>query len=72
MELSRIIKSIDIINWSCFIIYAPMKEEIKAGEASEMIHALAKVDSVSDLPAASTIEDELNKIKKKAEKLSIK
>ena len=52
--------------------YETMKEEIKAGEASKKIHEIAKAGNIIDLPSASTIEDELSKIKARAETLSIK
>jgi hypothetical protein len=52
--------------------YEKTKEEIKAKEASEKIHEIAKAGNIIDLPSASTIKDELSKIKARAETLSIK
>lgn len=53
--------------------YETTKEEIKVGGASEKIHEIAsKVDKITGLPAARTIEDELSKIKARAETISIK
>lgn len=59
---------------SAYIIkhYETMKEEIKAEEASKKIHEIAKAGNIIDLPSASTIKDELSKIRAKAETLSIK
>lgn len=59
---------------SAYIIkhYSNTKEEIKADEASKKIHTIAKTAGVVDLPSASTIKDELSKIKARAETLSIK
>jgi hypothetical protein len=59
---------------SAYIIkhYEATKEVIKAEEASKKIHEIANAGNIVDLPSASTIEDELNKIKTRAETLSIK
>jgi hypothetical protein len=59
---------------SAYIIkhYETTKEEIKLEESSKKIHEIAKAEKIISLPAASTIKDELSKIRAKAETLSIK
>lgn len=48
------------------------QENIKPKEAAEVIWKLCKAEEIADLPSPATIADELAKILKKAESISIK
>jgi hypothetical protein len=51
--------------------YETSREKIKAEEASKKIHEIAKAEVIFEMPAESTIKDELLKILNKAESISI-